>query len=162
MIWFNIGKLESRIGSDELTEKDGFYYLLAGVICSSFIIPEMKNSLSMWCYVVYGVCCLLFNLWGVFKMFRINNSIDGKDFLKRFLSIRWVICIRLLVLFPFFLIASIIPIIAMERAFKLDHDSTVVSKVIVLIILIIFAFFQNNNSINSIKRIKKLIEKNPA
>ena len=48
MIWFNIKKLEKQISDDELTDKDGFNYLLAYVIFTAIVLSFMSNYSNGW------------------------------------------------------------------------------------------------------------------
>ena len=101
MIWFNIKKLEEDISNDNLSEKDGFNYVLAYVL-ASFILStilavvrfnEMSGGLRLLGTALYGII----TIWGLKAIYKINLEIDGKDIVKRFFAINWVIGMRVLV-----------------------------------------------------------------
>jgi len=101
MIWFNIKKLEEDISDDNLSEKDGFNYVLAYVL-ASFILStilavvrfnEMSGGLRLLGTALYGII----TIWGLKAIYKINLEIDGKDIVKRFFAINWVIGMRVLV-----------------------------------------------------------------
>ena len=114
MIWFNIKKLEEDISNDNLSEKDGFNYVLAYVL-ASFILStilavvrfnEMSGGLRLLGTALYGII----TIWGLNAIYKINLEIDGKDIVKRFIAINWVIGMRVLVVL---LILAVIGGIAM-------------------------------------------------
>jgi len=114
MIWFNIKKLEEDISNDNLSEKDGFNYVLAYVL-ASFILStilavvrfnEMSGGLRLLGTALYGII----TIWGLKAIYKINLEIDGKDIVKRFIAINWVIGMRVLVVL---LILAVIGGIAM-------------------------------------------------
>jgi len=113
MIWFNIKKLEEDISNDNLSEKDDFNYVLAYVL-ASFILStilavlryEMFGGLRLLGTALYGII----TIWGLNAIYKINLEIDGKDIVKRFIAINWVIGMRVLVVL---LILAVIGGIAM-------------------------------------------------
>lgn len=107
MIWFEIKKVENKILKNKLTEKDGFYYYLAtGIFCTVYLFfhalinfKHAPNSLS---YLLGIIIAIL----GLIQVFKINNEIDGREFLKRYFALTWVIRVKLVIVtFIFFAIA---------------------------------------------------------
>lgn len=113
MIWFNIKKLEEDISNDNLSKKDDFNYVLAYVL-ASFILStilavlryEMFGGIRLLGTALYGII----TIWGLNAIYKINLEIDGKDIVKRFIAINWVIGMRVLVVL---LILAVIGGIAM-------------------------------------------------
>lgn len=96
MIWFNIKNLEDKISSNKLSEKDGYNYLLAssiyGIIYMLYVSIVGFNYLS---FLGAGA--------GIFMaviflpiLFKINSSIDNKDFIKRYIAIGWVVRMKIM------------------------------------------------------------------
>ena len=82
MIWLDISNLEDKISKNELSDKDGFNYVLAYFILSALTMNiGSRNSNA---------------IWGLSAAYKANNEIDGKDFFKRFFAINWVIGMRML------------------------------------------------------------------
>ena len=98
MIWLNIKKLEKQISDDELTDKDGFNYLLANVILTIIVLSFISNYSNGWIKFITCVTSVIINVWGLRAAYNANLEIDGKDFFKRFLAFNWVIGIRVLVI----------------------------------------------------------------
>jgi hypothetical protein len=98
MIWFDIKKLEQKISNNELTEKEGFNYLLAYSIITVFALSFASNKTNGWMMFSEFAISVLITIWGLRTTYEVNNEIDGKDFFKRFFAINWVIGMRILVI----------------------------------------------------------------
>jgi hypothetical protein len=95
MIWFDLKELESKISKNELTEKDGFNYLLAYGILSCIAVGSSKTyDANEWFELIETALCIIIAIWGIKATYKANNEYDGNDFLKRFLAISWVIGFR--------------------------------------------------------------------
>ncbi len=97
MIWFDIKELENKISNNELTEREGFNYLLAYSILSVITLIFAANKTTGWMMLSECAISVLITIWGLKTIYEVNNEIDGKDFLKRFFAINWVIGMRILV-----------------------------------------------------------------
>lgn len=96
MVWFSFKKLEEKITSDLLSESDGYKYFMATAIYVA--LQDLYNSQIDFSasYVVHSIISLAFVLATVMVMYEINQSIDGKDFLKRFIAVTWMVKLRVL------------------------------------------------------------------
>lgn len=102
MIIYNIRKLENKLISDKVSDKEALNYLIANLllwtICTclgseqSFQLKEFLELLVLGAILIYA--CK--------ECYKINRSGDNKDFLKRFLALYFVLSIRLLGLLLFF------------------------------------------------------------
>ncbi|MBP6755070.1 MAG: hypothetical protein KA210_02900 [Bacteroidia bacterium] len=105
MIWIKIKALEEQISKDELTEKDGFNYLLINLLygVAVILVPTINgfNYVTITQFIINSLILIVF----IKKLYRINASIDDRDFLKRFISISWVVRVRLVF---YYLILNII------------------------------------------------------
>ncbi|HET6557095.1 MAG TPA: hypothetical protein VFG54_07245 [Prolixibacteraceae bacterium] len=99
MVWFSFKKLEDKISRDLLTESDGYKYFMATAIYIA--VQDMYNSQIGFSasYLVHSIISLAFVIATVMVMYEINQSIDGKDFLKRFISVMWMVKLRVLPLY---------------------------------------------------------------
>lgn len=98
MIWFDIKELEDKISNDELSDRDGFNYLMAFFILSAIAVSFATNNTNGWIKLLHCVVSILINIWGLNATYQANLDYDGKDFLKRFFAINWVIGMRLIVI----------------------------------------------------------------
>src|SRR5690606_28374777 len=101
MTWYNIRKLESRLSTGEIKEKDAYQYLLTLLIFLAVIIffPESTTSYSgFWWdlaeFVIFSVILIL----TVRNTYLINARGENRDFTSRFISLAFVHGFRLLVL----------------------------------------------------------------
>lgn len=99
MIWFSFKKLEEKISRDLLSESDGYKYFVATAIYVA--LQDLYNSQIGFSasYLVHSVISLAFVIATVMVMYEINQSIDEKDFLKRFISVMWMVKLRVLPLY---------------------------------------------------------------
>jgi len=95
MNWFNLKDLEKRLAENNVSDKEGFYYLLAnwivfGSISFAAITEQYGNPGVMVILIVIPVVSLTLG-------FIVNQKGDGKDFLKRFISVHFLVGIRIIV-----------------------------------------------------------------
>lgn len=97
MIWFDIKILEDKISSNKLSERDGYNYLLAssiyGIIYMLYVSIAGFNYFS---FLSAGAGILMAVIFFPI-LFRINSSIDDKDFIKRFIAIGWVVRMKIMI-----------------------------------------------------------------
>lgn len=121
MNWLNLKDLKTRLSKGEISEKDGFHYLLA-----NFLVFGTSAFLTL--YESYDdpgvlVVFILLPVIGLVLSFNANQKGDGKDFLKRFISLHFVVGIR------FYLIAILFVAI---MALVLPYISSAVAKGFIL------------------------------
>jgi len=109
MIWFDISKLEDKISRNELSDKDGYNYVLAFFILSVLAMSISSQDGNGWIKLLNCFLLVLITIWGLDGAYKANTEIDGKDFFKRFFAINWVIGMRMLVVaFLFGIVLAII------------------------------------------------------
>jgi hypothetical protein len=98
MIWFDIDELELKLKNGDLSDKDGFNYLLANLVLFS-IVPYLDSGdyTIRWLIALEIVIGVAMTVIGTKMTFDINSAGDSKDYLKRFLSLSFVTGIRLVV-----------------------------------------------------------------
>jgi len=146
MIWFQSRKLELQISKIQLTEKDGYIYLLATAIYGYII--ALYSSMTHYSYVhlIIVLAHIGITLVGLPMVFKINRNLDNKDFLKRYLAITWVIRMKLLL---WFIVSTLI---YYNIAGMKISKSTQISFVITNSVLISLLYYAS--SIRSFKRLK--------
>lgn len=97
MIWLDLKGLERKISNNELSENDGFNYLMATMVLTSIAVGGFSRQSSYsWLNFLNVILAVGITVWGINACYKANNDLDGKDFLKRFLAISWVISMRML------------------------------------------------------------------
>lgn len=151
MIWFDLENLERKIARDELTDKDGFHYLLAYFILTpiSGILPSNVNILIS---LMQGCILVAITIWGMKELYKVNNEFDGKDFLKRCLAITWVVGFRLLIIIlPVLIFIGVV--VGMFGSYSKSFFD-----LIVMIVITLFSVIYYLLAINSFRRLKTLSE----
>ena len=94
-------------------------------------------------------------VWGINTCYKINNDLDGKDFLKRFLAISWVIGMRIF-LWVFGLSMVIGIIVGIVIATSGTHDGVVkpIQNIGTLILTALLSLVCYLFVINSFKNLK--------
>lgn len=97
MYFWNIEKLNEQIISDELSESESFKYLMANSIMYALAVIQydIPNAYDTWGGIA-GVFITIIGLWFIYKC---NGGSNGKQIMQRYMSVGFVIFIRLFVLF---------------------------------------------------------------
>ena len=106
--FWKIDKLNEQLISGELSEQEQFKYLMANSILYALAVIQYDtpNNLDIWAGVI-GVFVTALGLWFIYKC---NGGQNGKDIIQRYLSVGFVVFIRVFVLFmlPAIIAASVI------------------------------------------------------
>tara|TARA_R110000751_G_scaffold304780_2_gene420510 strand:+ start:180 stop:638 length:459 start_codon:yes stop_codon:yes gene_type:complete len=94
-IW-KIDKLNEELVAGNMPEREVFKYLVASSILYALAMIQYSNpnSIDTWSGVAAGLVTLI----GLFFIYKCNGGDNGKDFLIRYLSISWVVFVRMFVL----------------------------------------------------------------
>lgn len=159
MIWFNISKLEDKISKNELSDKDGFNYVLAYFILSVLTISFGTQDGNVWFRLLNCFILVLINIWGLNAAYKANVEIDGKDFFKRFFAINWVIGMRMIyVIFIFaFIYGFMIIITSLINSWRIG-DKNPFEELIISTLIWLFEVIYYLLVINSIRRLKPITE----
>lgn len=156
MIWLDLKGLERKISNNDLTEKDGFNYLLAMMILSTIFVGGVSREDSYSLFNFLNIIIALgITIWGMNTCYKVNNELDGKDFLKRYLAISWVVGMRL-VLWVFGLSLAIGIIVGIVMAANEASDEVVkpVEDIFILVFTAVFSLICYLLMINSFKNLK--------
>ena len=108
MIWFKIKRLEKLLAHGELSDLIAFKYFLAHLLLLALVYNFPANSVDVpvWSLYVKLIVVLVAISWGMGKSFEINQNGDGKDYLKRVISLSLVASLKSIV--AFFILATFI------------------------------------------------------
>lgn len=159
MIWFNIRKLESQISANELSDKDAFNYVLAFFILSCFSLGAGSSTESGWFRLVNVILSVVVTIWGLKGAYDANEEVDGKDFLKRFFAINWVVGMRMLfILIGLSLVIGIIAGLSSVTGNTHHTDSSQFMEWFMVVFLLLFQVVYFSLVIKSIGRLEPVSE----
>jgi hypothetical protein len=123
MIWFDIKELERKLKIGDASESSFFNYLLANLILFSIFPYLSTNDYTIkWVIVIEIIIGIIVTVVGAKMTFDINSAGDKKNYFGRFLSLSFVIGLRL---FAFIVIIGI-PIALvfslLNRIFDIDEN----------------------------------------
>jgi len=123
MIWFDIKELERKLKIGDVSESAFFNYLLANLIIFSIFPYLSTNDYTIkWVIVIEIIIGVVVTVVGAKMTFDINSAGDKKDYFGRFLSLSFVIGLRL---FAFAIIIGIPIVIVfrlLDRNFDIDEN----------------------------------------
>lgn len=98
MFFFKLKKLEQRLRTDEVSDKEGLYYLTANTLLYSLgSYISSRDDKSSYFYAEF-ICVIAITIYGVFKTYGINKDGDDLDYFKRFQALVFVVGMRIIVL----------------------------------------------------------------
>lgn len=141
MIWLNLLALERKLANFLLTTQAAFNYLLSFIVIFIILIyfPRDSSFPFDWWDLAEFLLVLLISLLGLKKVFRVNQKGDDREFLKRFLSLSFVIALRLLITvmliwLTYKIIMFIIPLeifVPVDRAINHPVTELIITPVVV-------------------------------
>ncbi len=96
MIWFNIKELENLLIEGKVSDKLAFNYLLIHLILLT-LTGYLSDDGAFWAAWVHLVISLTAVIWGVLKTFQINQEGGNRDYFKRFITLSFVVGVRITV-----------------------------------------------------------------
>jgi hypothetical protein len=154
MTWFNIKELERKIINYELTDKESFYYLLNSSVLLTFITYiGTKEYTNDWLHFVELIISLVITVVQLKATYTINAKGGQKDYLKRHISLSFIVGVRLFVyaIFTGFLVGIIM--VALNGHVEKDPNN---EEMIKLIFISIFGIVYYIQLIISFKRVNKI------
>ncbi len=136
MYFWNIKALKKELVANTLTESQVFAYFLTMLTLNALVyesIPLFPSAeeTTAWDYAGY-VGSVVFTLGGTLLAYRVNGGSAGKDFLRRYFPLMWVLTVRfLVVLLPLFVVA-LIPMFYFFGTEAADEDSVTLSMYVVI------------------------------
>lgn len=98
MIWLNAKKLEEKIINDDLSEKESMQYYLAILIYGSLTFYSafiLDQDITRFFSTIISI---IITIIGFKITYRVNESIDNKDFLKRFVALSWISYVKITII----------------------------------------------------------------
>ena len=146
MNWLNLKELENKISTNNLTDKEGVDYLLANFIYGSvWSYIASINGLNL-NSTINLLITLFVGIFILFKLYSLNNELDGKDFFKRYFAVTWVIRMKLLIVYFIFLFLYLALFDMKEK----NQTAVIISLLFSVTISLIFCVM----TIKSFKRLK--------
>lgn len=110
MYWINSRALKNKLRSGDFSDRDAIPYIIAEGILINLVLllsgtPEGKTSLVS---TVAGVLAVVLGTWFVFKK---HNPDSSSSFLKKYLSLGWVVSIQFFLIFISILLLVLVPAI---------------------------------------------------
>lgn len=96
MYFWDINKLKMNLSSDKLSELEQFKYLLANMIVGPLFL---QTSQLRYEHKINWIFSLVITVGGICYCYKMNKGSTGNLFLSRFLSIAFVVNIRLCLFF---------------------------------------------------------------
>jgi len=149
MNWINLSDAENKLKNDEFSDNEALKYLIAFIILYTLIgFGVIESNFLGFISVVLQI---IISIWGILKVFKINELGDRKDFFKRYIVISWIIGFRL------FLI-SLFVLIPFGILFKIFADNLMlwnfsIKEIFNLVFGVIFSIIYYSYFAKSIKRI---------
>ncbi len=121
-IW-KIEKLNQELIVGELSQKEQMKYLVANTAIYSLAMIQYSNpnTIDTWSGVLAGIIALV----GVYFIYHCNGGACGRQLLIRYLSVGWIVFIRM---FALLMLPSIIVLFALQETFMggvLDESTTI-------------------------------------
>lgn len=98
MIWLNLRKLEKQLINGEVSDKTAFSYLLTHTILITVAMKLVGNDDPAWAIWLHLLINVSATIWGMKKTYEINQRGDNREYLKRFLSLSFVVGIQMILL----------------------------------------------------------------
>lgn len=157
MTWFNIKELERKLINNELSDKESFDYLLfSSVLLTFFTYIGVKEHSNDWLHFLELIISLVITIVGTKATYTINATGGQKDYLKRYISLSFVVGVRLFVFA--LLVAFILGIIVatINPHSEKDPNSEEIGKLIFVLFFGIIYYFQLTNSFKRINKTNSL------
>jgi hypothetical protein len=121
MYLWKIEKLKDELKANNLSQKDGLLYLLISTLFLSIVMEiseYMESIIPNIFHILMSVSTIMIPLVATILIFKSNGGDCGTDFLGRFISISFVVSIRIFVLALLLIIAIAVNVIFLE---DIDH-----------------------------------------
>ncbi len=135
MYFWKIKDLSTELIEEGLSQTESFKYLMANTILYSLCTIQYGNVNEWDNYsVAASIIIAVLGLWFIYKC---NGGPNGKDILERYISIGWVLFVRLIVIF--LIPAALITFTVQEMYFGgVPDESTAIDFVFIQLFEIIY------------------------
>jgi len=133
-VW-KIDKLNEELIAEGMSEHEAFKYLVASTVLYSLATIQYStvNQFDTWAGILGTIVAIV----GLFFIYKCNGGRGGKDIVIRYLSIGWVIFVRMFVLL---MLPSLIVIYTLQEIYMGDipDESTRIDLIYLTIIEIVY------------------------
>ena len=151
MILFDIKNLEKGLLSGAVNDKDVFNYLLVStVLTASVAYLKVDTYNNIWLNVIEVAISIILTIVTLIVTFTINKDGDNKDYFRRYISLSFVVGVRL---FVYGLLAAIpigIAIYFLTKAIGEESNNSEIFKVLIMAGVFIVYYFMLTNSFKRI------------
>ncbi|MGM0631374.1 MAG: hypothetical protein ACQESI_09435 [Pseudomonadota bacterium] len=107
MYFWNIDALKRDFLQGRFSQTQAFYYLVVMLVLFTLPIAIVGDNTTVWDKAMFWVD-LAFVVFGTTVVYKSNGGRDGREFLERYVSLSWVLFVRL---FPFFVLIFLVAVI---------------------------------------------------
>lgn len=107
MYFWNIDALKRDFLQGRFSQTQAFYYLVVMLVLFTLPIAIVGDNTTVWDKAMFWVD-LAFVVFGTTVVYKSNGGRDGREFLERYVSLSWVLFVRL---FPFFILIFLVAVI---------------------------------------------------
>ena len=153
MIWFDIKELERGLKNGDLSDKEIFNYLLANLIIFSIVPYTYSNDYTTkWLIAIEIIIAIAVAVIGTKRTFDINCAGDNKDYFKRFLSLSFVIGVRLLVFVFITAIPAVIIVYLVDKNIGANENVEDLFHLLAMAVCGLFYYFMLTNSFKRVSQ----------
>lgn len=138
MYFWKIKKLNEQLITGALKESEKFKYLMASTIM--YMLSMIRYGTANDYDTYSGVAYLIIGVMGLWYVYKCNGGEKGTLFLERYLSLSWVLSIRLivLVLIPLLVISIIVEEVYLGG---MSEETTLIDTTLIQVFTIIYIFW---------------------
>jgi hypothetical protein len=93
MYFWRIEELKARLRKSPLREREVLPYLLIFLVVNELASLIPPSTMNFWDYAAV-VCGAVLTIFGTMYVYKMNGGNEGSHFLRRYLSLGWVVVIR--------------------------------------------------------------------
>ncbi|RUO73276.1 hypothetical protein [Idiomarina ramblicola] len=147
MYFVNINSLKEQHTSGQYQEKDSLVYAIASVVLTYLGVLLVTYPESIWLNVQMAVEAALFLVMFV-TAYRSNGGNEGSRFLDKFLSIGWVVGIRLI---PLAIILGVVSLYGDATYYGKETDHVGPYSLVTMLIFYLFFIWRLSKHIRDIR-----------
>jgi len=107
MYFWDIKALKNDFLQGRFSQTQAFYYLILLLVLFILPVGVVGDSTTIWDKAMFW-CELVFVVFGTAVVYKSNGGRDGKEFLERYVSLSWVLFLRIIPLAILIFILTII------------------------------------------------------
>jgi len=107
MYWINTKQLKNKLRSGTFSDRDAIPYIIAdGVLINLAYLGDSPDTAKSLVVIAVGILAVILGTWFVFNK---HDPDSQSSFLKKYISLGWVVSVHCLLLFiPFLIVFAIL------------------------------------------------------